>query len=295
MTEQMVWERDGGQWPHHESSRFVAAAGLRWHVQQMGQGPVMLLIHGTGASTHSWRALAPLLARCFTVVSADLPGHAFTDMPPAPMLSLRGMSRSLAALVEAIGVDVRWVVGHSAGAAIAARMILDGLLAPRALIGLNAAMLPLEGVAGMLFPAVARLMATTSLAPRLFAWRASDRVAVQRLIAGTGSTLSADGIDLYARLVRDVKHVSAALGMMANWNLATFAPQLRQLRVPIALLTGERDRAIPREHARRVLALVPRSTLSGVTVLPGVGHLAHEEAPATVARFIGDTVGHYSV
>ena len=36
-------------------SRFVEAAGLRWHVQILGNGPTLLLVHGTGASTHSWR------------------------------------------------------------------------------------------------------------------------------------------------------------------------------------------------------------------------------------------------
>jgi magnesium chelatase accessory protein len=51
-----------------------------------GQGkthrrPTVLLLHGTGASTHSWRALAPLLARRCTVVALDLPGHGFTGTP----------------------------------------------------------------------------------------------------------------------------------------------------------------------------------------------------------------------
>ena len=56
------WERDGRDWPNREASRFVHAAGLRWHVQVMGSGPVVLLLHGTGAATHSWRDLMPKLA-----------------------------------------------------------------------------------------------------------------------------------------------------------------------------------------------------------------------------------------
>lgn len=79
----MNWDHDGRDWPNREHSRFVEAAGLRWHVQQMGRGPVLLLLHGTGASTHSWRALMPLLAAEFTVVAPDLPGHGFTSAPPA--------------------------------------------------------------------------------------------------------------------------------------------------------------------------------------------------------------------
>jgi magnesium chelatase accessory protein len=45
----LVWNRDGGDWPNREASGFVEAAGSRWHVQKMGQGPPLLLIHGTGA------------------------------------------------------------------------------------------------------------------------------------------------------------------------------------------------------------------------------------------------------
>ncbi|NBQ74895.1 MAG: alpha/beta hydrolase, partial [Acetobacteraceae bacterium] len=56
------WEKDGRDWPNRTASRFVEAGGLNWHVQLMGQGPCLLLLHGTAAATHSWRDLAPLLA-----------------------------------------------------------------------------------------------------------------------------------------------------------------------------------------------------------------------------------------
>ena len=71
--------RDGADWPLREASRFVEAGGLRWHVQTLGEGPPALLIHGTAGATHSWRGLAPLLARDFRLVAPDLPGHGFTD------------------------------------------------------------------------------------------------------------------------------------------------------------------------------------------------------------------------
>ncbi|MFZ4410973.1 MAG: alpha/beta fold hydrolase, partial [Paracraurococcus sp.] len=79
-------------WPNRPTSRLVAAGGLRWHVQVAGTGPVLLLVHGTGAATHSWRDLLPLLARHFTVVAPDLPGHGFTERPRAEGLSLPGMA-----------------------------------------------------------------------------------------------------------------------------------------------------------------------------------------------------------
>ena len=59
------WAVEGRDWPHREASRFVEAAGLRWHIQEFGraEAPTLLLLHGTGAATHSWRGLAPLLAQ----------------------------------------------------------------------------------------------------------------------------------------------------------------------------------------------------------------------------------------
>lgn len=84
MTRSPDWNVEGRDWPNRGSSRFVEAGGLRWHVQVMGEGPALLLLHGTGAATHSWRDIAPLLAKTHTVVAMDLPGHGFTAMPARP-------------------------------------------------------------------------------------------------------------------------------------------------------------------------------------------------------------------
>ena len=62
------WNRQGRDWPNRDASRFVTDGGVRWHVQVMGEGPVVLLLHGAGAATHSWRDLAPRLAQHAGVV-----------------------------------------------------------------------------------------------------------------------------------------------------------------------------------------------------------------------------------
>ena len=286
MSPALSWDRDGHDWPHRAASRFVQAGGLRWHVQRMGDGPVALLIHGTGASTHSWRGLMPLLARRFTVVAMDLPGHAFTDTPPPLQLSLPGMANAIAALVEALGLDVSLLVGHSAGAAIAARLVLDEVLVPSPLVAINGAFLPLAGLPGLLFPPVARLMAATPLAPQLFARRTWDRAAVEKLIGGTGSTLDANGLALYGTLVRDARHAAGALGMMARWDLRSLAHDLARLETPLALIVGANDRAVPPRDAQRMRALVPATTPCTLDLVRGAGHLVHEERPGDVARHI---------
>jgi magnesium chelatase accessory protein len=277
------WSLESGCWPHSDASAFRDAGGLRWHVQQMGQGPSLLLIHGTGASTHSWRALAPLLAERFTVIAPDLPGHGFTSGPPPKRLSLRAMSESVAALINELGLRPAVAVGHSAGAAILSRCCLDGSIAPDRLVSLNGALLPFRGPAGFLFPSLAKLLFLNPLTPRLFAMSAGDPERVSRLIRGTGSRLNEEGVELYSRLFSSPGHVAAVLGMMANWDLRRLRRELPALRVPLLLIAGDKDLAVPPDDAERIRRIVPGSSLKH---LPDLGHLAHEEDAQIVAELI---------
>ena len=279
----MDWARDGRNWPHHANSRFVVSDGRRWHVQQWpapsAQAPQLLLLHGTGASTHSWRHLLPLLVPHAGVVALDLPGHGFSDAARGDSATLPGMARGVAALLREIGVTPSVLIGHSAGAAIAVRMKLDDAALSVSIVSLNGALLPLHGLAGQLFSPLAKLLASNHLVPRLFAWRADDEARVRRLVAGTGSRIADADIALYRRLVSDPAHVAGALAMMANWDLRSLAAELPRLRAPLQLLAAEHDRTLPPAHARRVVALLPQA---GLTLLPGLGHLAHEEAPQRI-------------
>lgn len=282
------WHRDGSDWPHRERSRFVDAGGLHWHVQHW-EGPApgaprLLLLHGTGASTHSWRGLAPLLARHAEVLAVDLPGHAFTSPPSADGLTLPGMAALLGSLLLAAGFQPDAVVGHSAGAAIAVRMALDGLLPGLArIVAINGAFVPFGGPAAPVLSPLARLLHASPWVAELFARRAKDPAVVRRLIEGTGSKLDAEGQALYARLIRSPAHARAALGMMAHWDLQPLWRELPSLSLPLLLLVGANDRALPPRQARR-LAL--RRPATAVVMLPRLGHLAHEEDPRALASLI---------
>lgn len=277
------WEEDGRDWPNRAASRFVSADGLRWHVQVLGAGPPLLLVHGTGAATHSWRDLAPLLARHFTVVAPDLPGHGFTSSPGDDRMSMPCMAASVAGLLRALDCRPEWVAGHSAGAAILARACLDGALAPRAVLSLNGALLPLGGLRHPGFASFARLFVSGSLLPRLFAWRAADPALTGRILAETGSRIDARGVELYRRLASRPAHVAAALTMMSMWDPRPLARDLPRLAPPLVLYTGSRDGMIPPTEADKVRALLPSAELQP---LDGLGHLAHEEDPDRVAALL---------
>lgn len=270
-------------WPHRAASRFLHAGGLRWHVQIMGEGPAVLLLHGTGASTHSWRGIMPLLARHHTVIAPDLPGQGFSDVAPAEALSMEGMARAVAELMQAFEAEPRLIIGHSAGAAIGARMCLDGLAAPERLVSINGALLPLGGWAGQLFSPLARVMVRLPGMPRLFAWRAADPVVVRRLLDATGSRLDEEGVALYARLFRRPEHVAGTLGMMAAWDLHALRRDLPRLNTPLLLVIGQQDKTIRPTEAQRLARILPQAE---IRLLPGLGHLAHEEAPEGVLHAI---------
>jgi magnesium chelatase accessory protein len=267
-------------WPNREASRFVRAGGFHWHVQVMGQGPPILLLHGTAAATHSWRGMAPLLARRFTVIAPDLPGHGFTETPALSRMSLPGMAAALKSLLLTLEMAPRLIVGHSAGAAIALRMMLDGLATPAGAVGLNAALKPFDGVAGQIFSPLAKLLVGLPLLPELFAWRAKNQAMVAKLLADTGSPLDAQGVALYARVIQDPRHTAAALAMMARWDLKPLLADLPRLAVPLLLLAGDGDRAVPPSVSDDAARLAPTAR---VVHLPGQGHLGHEQDPAGTA------------
>jgi magnesium chelatase accessory protein len=288
----LVWSRDGGDWPNRAASRFVEAAGLRWHVQRMGEGPPLLLIHGTGAATHSWRGSMPFLAEHFAVIAPDLPGHGFTQSPSPQRLSLPGMASDVGQLVRALDVKPEIAVGHSAGAAILARMCLDGRIAPRLLVSLNGAFMPFGGVANHLLSPLAKLLVMNPFVPRLFAWQASTAGAVERLIQNTGSTIDAPGIALYRKLVSSPAHVAAALRMMANWRLEPLLHDLPRLTTPLVLVAAANDRSISPDITRQLREIVSQAAIE---LVPGLGHLAHEEQPQLIAdlimRYAAQTAG----
>ena len=285
MSARLDWKRDGRAWPNREHSRFLRAGGIGWHVQEMGRGPRLLLLHGTAASTHSFRALAPRLAPHFSLLIPDLPGHAFTEAPPGGRQLLPGMAGLVRALLEETGFEPDLAAGHSAGAAVLCRMALDApAFRPRRIVSLAGALLPFEGVTGRLAPGLARALYANPVAPRLFAFLAGED-SVKRLIGNMGSRIDRDGVRQYAALMGNPGHVAAALGMMTHWDLDGLARDLSRLPVPLTLVTAATDRAVPPATAAAVRKILPTAE---VVALKGVGHLAHEEKPPLVADALLD-------
>lgn len=280
----MDWETYGANWPQAETSRFVQARPHRWHVQISGseESPVVLLLHGTGGATHSWRDLMPLLSREYRVVAPDLPGHGFSRLGALQRSSIDLMAEDLLTLLSKLGLEADAVVGHSAGAALGLRLAQIAPNPPGAVVGLNAALDNFEGPASWLFPMMAKALAVNPFVAPTVARMASES-SVRSLIEATGSRLDPLGIALYRACIADARHVDGALTMMAQWRLDGVRRAVPGTDLPVLLITGDADRAVPPDVSVRAAQRMP----DGAHVsLPGLGHLAHEERPGLVAEQI---------
>lgn len=261
----------------------LSVHGQAWALRRLGQGPRLLLLHGTGASAASWWPVARCLAPRFEILMPDLPGHGESAGFADHRASLPRMGAALAALLRALDWRPQWMAGHSAGAAVMLQLQLAESAEAEGLLAVNAALRPLPGLAGQLFPPLARWLARQDWLQRQAAARAAQAPALQRLLASTGSRLDAQGQAQYQALLSKPAHVRGALDMMAHWDLEPLRPLLPKLRQPLWLLAGNADATVAPQQSERLAAELP-----GARYLPleGLGHLAHEEAPARVASLI---------
>ena len=94
--------------------------GYRRAYLKAGRGPALLLIHGIGDSSESWRALIPRLAESHTVVVPDLLGHGRSDKPRADY-SIAAYANGMRDLLSVLGIERATIVGHSLGGGVAAQ------------------------------------------------------------------------------------------------------------------------------------------------------------------------------
>ena len=286
------WQCEQHDWPYAEHSRFVETRSHLWHVQRMGAGPQVLLIHGTGASTHSFADLLPELASRFDVMALDLPGHGFTRTNGLYPATPRRVVEDIGYLLATEAFAPRIIVGHSAGAVIASCLGAMDVSDPALVVALNGAFRPFGGVARVIAPVMAKALYFNPLTSHAFAWSARNEERVRNLIAQTGSSIPERNIMFYQRLFQYPGHISGALGLMANWDLEGIEEQISQLRTPHLFLVGIDDRAVPPSNSERLAEVMSNAALVRLT---GRGHLVHEEDPVAIAGHIRTAASEHGV
>lgn len=279
----MEWAAHKSDWPMAEDSRFVTCKPHRWHVQEAGQGPLLLLLHGAGGGTQSWRHLFSLLIQSNRVICIDLPGQGFTKMGSHRRCGLNEMAEDVLALCHDQDWEPDTIVGHSAGAAIGLRMA--ELMQPNAprIVGLNAALGNFDGLAGVVFPIIAKTLAMVPFVADVFKASATRPKSVERLIEGTGSHLPAEDLRWYRALVGSRDHVNGTLQMMAQWTLDDLLKRLPQNMADTLLIAATGDKTVPHSTSKTCAEKMPNGRYYEV---PDLGHLIHEEDAPMIADLI---------
>ena len=251
---------------------------------------LIVLLHGFGASSLSWNEVMADLAGLGHVLAYDRPGYGFTPLVersnPDPY-SLAGQVELLVQIIrsEANGRPVI-VVGHSAGALVAAKCTLEHL-------GL-ATKLILESPAIWRQPPVPRWLGARLRNPRL------ERFA-DRLLGSfdkTGLTILRKSFFDQAKLTQQVIDRYQSPMQNPHWRLKLWRAmtadqsnsvreQLGRLALPVFVVSGEADQITKVEDTFRVAERIPGHR---IYLVPNAGHLAHEEQPDDWLRVVADFI-----
>jgi pimeloyl-ACP methyl ester carboxylesterase len=264
--------------------------GYRRAYVRAGAGPALLLVHGIGDSSDTWRDLIPLLARDHTVIAPDLLGHGHSDKPRADY-SVAAFANGLRDLLGVLGIERATVVGHSLGGGVAMQFAYQYPDRCDRLV-----LVSTGGVSREVHPAL-RLVAmpNASLGLQLLQLPGSRLAAtlaaglLRRL--GTGLGHDADDILRVFDAMPDATSRSAVihtLRAVVDWRgqMVTMLDRCYLGRgMPTQLIWGQRDPIIPVTHAHMAHAALPGSRLE---IMPGAGHFPHHSEPARFAAVLQD-------
>jgi pimeloyl-ACP methyl ester carboxylesterase len=257
---------------------YVDVAGIRLHVRDSGPktAPAIILLHGMGASLHTWEPWATALSATHRVIRFDLPGCGLTGPDPTGLYTNDRRMAVLSALMDHLGVPRATLIGNSMGGRLAwtfaaanptrvSKLVLispDGYASPGFDYGRPPTVPAFLGVMRWVLP---KSMLRSNLAIAYAdPGRLTDAVATR-----------------YHDLLRAPGVRSAMLEQMRQSVLVPPEPLLRQITAPTLLVWGARDGMIPVANAQDYSRALPNASL---VTLPTLGHVPHEEDPATALQ-----------
>jgi len=271
----------------YADSQFLRlASGTEIHYRDNGthlggarDGHVLLLVHGSNASLHTWQAWIDRLGDTYRVIALDLPGHGLTAATVEDDYSYRGMADAVHALVQHLDIDTFTLIGSSMGGGVSLDYAAQHPGRVRALVLVDSIGAPPDPAAEKSptdRPLAFRIL-TTPILPTLFE-HITPRLLVSDALRKSFSDqtyVTEAMIDRYWHLARHpdvrratIKRFRGYIGGMGTFDLGAIAP-------PVLILWGQDDRVIPVGSAERLASGLADSR---TIIYPGVGHLPQEEA-----------------
>lgn len=255
--------------------------GVRLHYRDQGprDAPALILVHGFGASLHTWEPWVAELSRDHRVVSLDLPGYGLSRTDPTWRRGSDAHEQAIHALADALDLRTFALAGNSMGGAAAWRYALAHPERLDGLILVNAAGWPQPSSGGT--PLIFKLLSHPIGRALL---RDLDPTSLTK--DGLKSAFADDALVTDA-MVRRYVDMSRAPGRRAQIlsDSAEGEPatpeRLATIPTPTLVMVGEADGVIPAAQSRRFAEAIPGAQL---ITYPGVGHLPMEEIPARSAQ-----------
>lgn len=280
---------------------FLTVGAIKTHHLTRGtHGRPIVLIHGFGSSTYTWRRNVDDLAKRFRVHALDLKGFGLTAKPTDGRYHIPAYTEHLLGYLDAMNLRQPVLIGSSMGGAVAVHLALrhpdrvSGLIlvdaAPSGLPGrLPPGQGPTEKIGGeagrsggqavTLVPSLLRAMITRQAVGRWLKVSYHDP-----------SLVTEEMIETYYRPIT-IEGATEALAAMTKprAEAMTPLPPLSSLKCPTLLIWGAFDRIIPRAVADEYARAIPGSRL---LVFERSGHLPHEEEPERFEREVARFLDH---
>jgi cis-3-alkyl-4-acyloxetan-2-one decarboxylase len=258
----------------------VVVQGRRTHYLDIGEGPVVVLVHGLASAWAAWFCNIPELAAGYRVIAVDLPGFGRSD-GFAGAVEIGHYVDALIELLDHLGVgDVR-IVGHSLGGIVAHRFAAERPERTAALVIVASGGLP-QGVRESMFHGLAVGSTLLNPVPRPMIRRA---VRGAMAIAPLRQLLIGQVVDDPSGVSRELaSHMMTAACYSRGTAAAILAAlralrgqDLRQITCPTLVVGGGRDRLVSEASLKYYAVAIPGARRA---MLPAVGHIPMFECPA---------------
>ena len=264
-------------------------AGQRIHYRDQGNrdGPVIVLLHGSNASLHTWEPLVKRLGDTYRVVTLDLPGHGLTGGTPDKDYGANGMMAAVDVVAARLELDRFILGGNSMGGWVAWRYALDHPQHVDALLLLDAAGMPLRAREKRP-PSNIGFRILQYRSGRWLAGQITPRALVEESLRGSVSRqdiIDEAMIDRYWELLRFPGNREATSLRARLDREPAMADRIGAIKVPALILFGKEDRLINPTAAQTFHERLPESEM---VLLDRIGHLPMEEAPDATAAAIAD-------
>ena len=269
----------------NEFSKFVEIDGMQVHYRVEGKGMPIVLIHGTGASLHTWDDWTLKLKENYQVIRMDLPAFGLTGPNKSGDYSIKQYTQFLEEFVVKMKLDSMFLAGNSLGGNIAWNYASKNPEKVQKLILVDASGLPTNKPQPWIFK-----MAKTPVLSKLFLY-----ITPRSIIEDNLKQVYEDDTKISDALITRFHDMALREGNRKAFvdrakidfttSEASKKEQLQNIQTPTLLIWGAKDTWIPLENGKRMDTLLPNSKL---VVLQNSGHVPMEENPKESFKVLND-------